>query len=67
METIFKEAKEVMSEYCEADLHDRIVMFLHYRELRPNFAEVDQVKRLMLKALKESENIDMSSDLRMSG
>jgi len=44
MENIFKEKNEVISAYCEADLNDRIVMFLHYRELRPNFAEVDQVK-----------------------
>jgi len=45
MENIFKEEREVMSEYCNADLHDRIVMFLHYRELRQNFAEIDQVKK----------------------
>lgn len=66
MENIFKEEKEILSDYLEADLNDRIVMFLHYRELRPNFAEVDQVKRAMLLESKESGNTDMSSDLRLS-
>ena len=45
MENIFKEEKEIISEYLEADLNDRITMFLHYRELRQGFAEIDQAKK----------------------
>ena len=66
MGNIFKEKNEVISAYCEADLNDRIVMFLHYRYLRSTFAEVDQMKRSMLTESKDSGNIDMSSDYRLS-
>lgn len=42
MENIFKDEKEILSDYLEADLNDRITMFLHYRGLRSYFSEIDQ-------------------------
>ena len=45
MENNFKEEKEIISEYWEADLNDKIVLFLQYRELRPDFTVIDQAKK----------------------
>ncbi len=61
MENIFKEEKEIISEYLEADLNDRITMFLHYRALRPYFAEIDQKIKCKASYFNPDEDLTLMS------
>jgi len=67
MENIFKEEKEIISEYLEADLNDRITMFLHYRELRPYFAEIDQKIKFKASHFKPEEDLTRLSCFGQGG
>ena len=67
MENIFKEEKEIISEYLEADLNDRITMFLHYRGLRPYFAEIDQKIKFKSSYFNPDEELIMLSCFGLDG